>query len=188
MRVIAGDFKGRRLLAPKGGGVRPTPERVKEAVFSMLQPYLAGAVCLDLFAGTGALGIEALSRGASRVYFCDSAAESIAVLRQNLDACRVAPGRAVVLAADWRSAYTNLTEKCNLVFIDAPYGMCVYYSHILETLAAGRALQEGALVVVERDAGKGGYALPEGFEIVRGKRYGSVGVDLIVCAGAGEET
>ncbi|MCL1896886.1 MAG: 16S rRNA (guanine(966)-N(2))-methyltransferase RsmD [Clostridiales bacterium] len=186
MRVIAGDFKGRRLTAPKGLDVRPTPERVKEAIFSMVQPYLAGAVCLDLFAGTGALGIEALSRGARFVYFCDSAPLSIAALKQNLDICRVDPGRAVVLAGDWHKAYTNISGKCNLVFIDAPYDMCVYYSHMLQTLASWHVLEEGALVVLERDAGKGGYALPGGFEIVREKRYGSVGIDLITETGEGE--
>lgn len=186
MRVIAGDFKGRRLVAPKGTGMRPTPDRVKEAIFSMVQPYLQDSVCLDLFAGTGALGIEALSRGAARVYFCDTAIASLTALRQNLDACRARPGSAVVLASSWKSACANLAEKCNLVFIDAPYDMCEYYSHILEALAIGRVLEKTALIVVERDAGKGGYALPSGFERVREKRYGSVGVDLLACTGAGE--
>jgi len=120
------------------------------------------------------------------VFFCDSEPLSLAALRQNLDICRVDSGRAVVLAGDWHKAYTNISEKCNLVFIDAPYDMCVYYSHMLQTLASWRILEEGALIAVERDAGKGGYALPEGFEIVREKRYGSVGIDLISGAGEGK--
>ena len=187
MRVISGDFKGRRLIAPKGTGARPTPDRVKEALFSMVQPYLSNAICLDLFAGTGALGIEALSRGAARVYFCDTSPASLSALRQNLDACRAGPERAVVLAADWQNACQCIGEKCNLVFIDAPYKMCEYYSRILEVLAAEHVLEKNALIALERSAGRGGYTLPDGFERVREKRYGSVGVDLIVCAGAGEE-
>jgi len=183
MRVIAGDFKGRRLVAPKGPGVRPTPDRVKEALFSMVEPCLADAVCLDLFAGTGSLGIEALSRGAARVYFCDPAPASLAALRQNLDICRVDASRAVVLAAEWHKVHTYLSEKCNLVFIDAPYKMCEHYSQMLETLAERGVMADGALVAIERDAGKGGYALPEGFIKVRERRYGSVGIDLVAAAG-----
>ncbi|MDR3365017.1 MAG: 16S rRNA (guanine(966)-N(2))-methyltransferase RsmD [Clostridiales Family XIII bacterium] len=187
MRVIAGEFKGRKLLSPKGRGVRPTTDLVKEAIFSMIAPYLPDAVCLDLFAGTGALGIEALSRGAARVYFCDVSPDSTALLRQNLDACRVDGRGAVVYRSDWRGAVTKLGEKCNLVFIDAPYEMWEYYSQILETLAAVRVLGTDARIVVERDADMGGYALPVNFERVREKRYGGIGVDLLAYADRGEE-
>ena len=180
MRVIAGDFKGRKLVSPKGTDVRPTSDRVKEAIFSMVQPALPGATCLDLFAGTGALGIEALSRGARRVYFCDNADMSLAAVRQNLDACRVEGPRAAVMKADWRASVKNIEEKCNIVFIDAPYHMCEHYSEILKTLAVQGLLTTGALVALERDAGMGGYLMPAGFERIREKRYGGVGVDLLV--------
>jgi len=160
---------------------------VKEAVFSIVQPYIYGAVCLDLFAGSGSLGIEALSRGASRVYFCDNAAASIDALRQNLDACRIDGERAAVIAKDWRAALPAMNEKCNLVFIDAPYNMCEHYPQILEKLAHGRVLVEDARIVIERDASAGGYSLPAGFEFIQEKHYGSVGVDLLAYAGDGEE-
>jgi len=187
MRVIAGDYKGRKLIAPKGSEARPTADRVKEAIFSMVEPELPDSVCLDLFAGSGALGIEALSRGAKRVYFCDASSSSIAAIKKNLDDCRVDSARAVTLARDWRAAAKGLSEKCNLVFIDAPYNMCEHYSQILEKLARENALEENALIVIERDVSAGGYALPEGFEKLREKRYGSVGVDLLVYADTGEE-
>ena len=187
MRVIAGSFKGRKLDVPKGIGIRPTSDRVKEAIFSMVQPELSDAVCLDLFAGSGALGIEALSRGAARVYFCDVATASLAVLRKNLDTCRADGSQAVVLAKDWRNAAVYLKEKCNLVFIDAPYNMCEHYSQILEKLSRGSALEKDAHIVIERDASTGGYLLPEGFERIREKRYGNVGVDLLIYVGIGEE-
>jgi 16S rRNA (guanine966-N2)-methyltransferase len=186
MRVIAGDFKGRKLTAPKGVDLRPTADRVKEAIFSMVQPELPGAVCLDLFAGTGSLGIEALSRGAERAYFCDNEPVSHAALRQNLDACRLDGRRAVVIKSDWRAAYKHVREKCNLVFIDSPYEMCVYYSQILETLAMQGVPGEGAYVVIERDSGADGYEVPKGYRLLRRKRYGSVGVDLLEYAEIGD--
>jgi len=187
MRVIAGEYKGRKLLAPKGTEVRPTADRVKEAIFSIVQAELASAVCLDLFAGSGALGIEALSRGAERVYFCDNASASLGALRQNLDTCGIGGQRAVVIAKDWRAVSANKIEKCNLVFIDAPYYMCEHYPDILEKLAHGRVLEEGARIVIERGVSAGNYSLPEGFEKALEKCYGSVGVDLLVYAGNGEQ-
>jgi len=179
MRVIAGSFKGRKLTAPKGADIRPTADRVKEAIFSMLHQHTEGSVCLDLFAGTGALGIEALSRGAARVYFCDIAPAALESLQRNLDACQADAKSAIILKADWRNAVFKITEKCNLVFIDAPYEMCEYYAQILAALSEKGALQQGAFLVIERDAGAGGYALPAGFERIQEKRYGGIGVDLL---------
>ena len=185
MRVIAGEFKGRKLTAPRGIGMRPTADRVKEAIFSMVQPVLEDAVCLDLFAGSGSLGIEALSRGAACVHFCDIDPVSIAALRKNLDTCRIDGRRACILAKDWRTAVTELDKKCNLVFIDAPYEMCEYYSQILEKLVKHGVLTDEAMIVIERDAGKGGYTLPAGFGMIREKRYGGTGVDLLFYANTG---
>ena len=185
MRVIAGDLKGRKLLAPKGTNTRPTSGRVKEAVFSMIQPLLQDAVCLDLFAGSGALGIEALSRGAARVYFCEIDPVSLNTLTQNLNACGLNE-RASILKADWRVAILNIREKCDLVFIDAPYEKCEYYSGILNKLGNRGCLKEGATVVVERRADAAGYSLPGGFERVREKHYGNIGVDLLIYAGEDE--
>ena len=187
MRVIAGEYKGRKLVSPKGRDVRPTADRVKEAIFSMVQPYLEDAVIVDLFAGSGALGIEALSRGAERVYFCDASPASLAALKQNLEACSLGDRRAVVLARDWRAAIVSVKEKCNLIFIDAPYNMCEHYSQILETLLSKDVLEGEAVIVIERSAPAGSYELPEGIEKANSKRYGNVGVDLLVYAGAGEE-
>ena len=180
MRVIAGEYKGRKLTGPKDNKARPTADRVKEAIFSMAQEVLSGAVCTDLFAGTGALGIEALSRGASFVYFIDKDAASIEILRQNLDICKIGGLSAAAIKTDWRDAGKYIKKKCNLVFIDAPYDMCVYYSQILEMLADQGVLACGARIVIERDSGAGGYELPAGYEIIREKRYGSVGVDLLL--------
>ena len=187
LRVIAGDFKGRRLESPKGTDVRPTADRVKEAIFSMVQLYIQNAVCLDLFAGTGSLGIEALSRGASKVYFCDSAPASLAAVRKNLDICRADSRHAVVITSDWRGACAGMKEKCNLVFIDAPFEMCEHYPQILATLAEKCVLDKNARIIIERNDRKGGYALPQGFTRLSEKRYGSIGVDLLLFNDDGDD-
>ena len=89
MRIIAGELKGRRLHTPDDDRVRPTTDKVKEAVFSMIAPWLCESVVADLFAGTGNLGLEAVSRGASRVYFVDKDRRSIALIRENVSYCKV---------------------------------------------------------------------------------------------------
>ena len=96
MRIIAGELKGRRLTAPKDESVRPTAEKVREAVFSMLQTYIPDAVVVDLFAGTGSLGLEALSRGARRAYFVDRDRTSIALVKANVGTCGVEDRKSVV--------------------------------------------------------------------------------------------
>jgi len=186
IRVGAGEFKRRKLLTLKGTDTRPTADRVKGAIFSMVKQDIPGAICLDLFTGTGALGIEALSRGAERVYFCDRSKASIIVLKKNLAICGIDDRRAVVILKDWRAAVSIIEEKCNLVFIDAPYNMCEYYPQILESLAHEHVLEKDASLVIERDALADLYVLPLGFEKVTRKRYGNVGVDLLRYTGAGE--
>ena len=123
MRVIAGAFGGRRLKAPRGAGTRPTAERVREALFSILGD-VAGLVVLDLFAGSGALGIEALSRGASRAVFVEREAAALAALRANLAALGLGPEHAEVRGGDARAAVRAARrqgEKYDLVLIDPPY-------------------------------------------------------------------
>ena len=124
MRVIAGALGGRRLRAPAGRVTRPTSDRVREAVFAMLDD-VEGARVLDLFAGTGALGIEALSRGADLAVFVERDAGAVRVLKANIEALGIAPGAAEVRRGDaleaLRSAKTA-EETYDLVFIDPPYG------------------------------------------------------------------
>lgn len=118
MRVIAGKYKGRRLLSPKGDLVRPTTDRIKETVFNVLQFRVSGARCLDLFAGSGALGIECLSRGASEVIFADKAPSSVDLVKENLKGIE---GNHQVIAGDFLSVLRSVSGKFDLVFIDPPY-------------------------------------------------------------------
>ncbi|HEX5853934.1 MAG TPA: 16S rRNA (guanine(966)-N(2))-methyltransferase RsmD [Solirubrobacteraceae bacterium] len=152
MRVIAGTFGGRRLKAPAGRVTRPTSDRVKEALFAMLGP-LEGASVLDLFAGTGALGIEALSRGAERVVFVERDARVMAVLKGNLAAldlgCPPAEARRMDALAALRSA-RGREETYDLLFIDPPYARARGTGGELSALLPA-LLSPGARVVVESD-------------------------------------
>ena len=150
MRVIAGRYGGRRLQAPRGDGTRPTSDRVREALFSVLGARVDGARVLDLFAGSGALGIEALSRGAAEATFVDSAPAAIRVLRANLDALGA---DAEVRRADARrflGAASAAARYYDLVFLDPPYRQAGRLGgELAATLPA--VLAPGAAVVVESD-------------------------------------
>ena len=145
MRVIAGRLGGRRLTAPRGLDTRPTSDRVREALFSALGD-VSGARALDLYAGTGALGIEALSRGAAHATFVESARPALAALRANLGALGLASSTRVVALPVARAA-AALPGPFDLVFADPPYAALAEVPVALTALAA--AIAPGARVVVE---------------------------------------
>jgi 16S rRNA (guanine966-N2)-methyltransferase len=123
MRVISGEWKGLTLVAPKGQVARPTTDRVKESMFNLLGWNWTGGVAVDLFAGSGALGIEALSRGAESAIFADVHPASLAALRENLTRCK-AGHRAKVYRADWEAAWNKICAAgldVGWVFVDPPY-------------------------------------------------------------------
>jgi pantetheine-phosphate adenylyltransferase len=142
VRVVAGQWKGRRLAAPAGRAVRPTSERVREAVFDMLASLgaLEDAVVADLFAGTGAMGLEALSRGASHVTFVDSSPEALAAIRTNLGRLGVGPERATVVRAD-AAAFVAGAGRFDLAVADPPYGY-ERFGELLSRLDAALAVVE----------------------------------------------
>ena len=152
MRVIAGSFRSRVLQAPAGLATRPTSDRLRETLFNVLAPRIAGARFLDLYAGSGAVGIEALSRGAAEVVFVERAAPALKMLRANLDRLGLAPGFGSCREA-WPDfcATAEAAGKFDLVFLDPPYdaaaGICDG-AGCLGGTAAG-LLAEGALVIAE---------------------------------------
>ena len=176
MRVIAGSLGGRRLKAPPGRITRPTSERVREAIFSMLGE-IAGARVLDLFAGSGALGIEALSRGAARVVFVERDGAAASVLAENLAALGIgAPAaelRRIDAAQALRSARAG-KETYDLVFIDPPYGQAQEWAQELGALLPA-LLGPGARVVLESDR-RGPLELEMGVE--RQRRYGDTSITI----------
>jgi 16S rRNA (guanine(966)-N(2))-methyltransferase RsmD len=187
MRVIAGEYRGYRLRAPREGSldVRPTADRVKEAMFSALSPYLEGATVLDLFAGTGSLGIEALSRGSTKAYFCDSSKSSIALVTENIRALGI-EGKCCVLAGDYARGLSRIHESIDIIFIDAPYFMCEYGA-VLRRIAESGVTASGCVIVLERDKRAESYELPPGMNLTKTRRYGNTEVDFIEVRGEAAE-
>lgn len=150
MRVISGKLKGRKLFALKGIDLRPTSDRVKEAIFDILQNSIEGQKVLDLFAGTGALGIEALSRGAKRAFFVEESLQSLTVLYKNLEACRLQE-QAEVLSREAQAGIKILSkrgETFDLIFLDPPYGKGLARK-TLQALSGESILVPDALIVAE---------------------------------------
>lgn len=171
MRIVAGAAKGRRLTAPSSEGVRPTADRVKEALFASLQPLLAGARVLDLYAGTGALGLEALSRGAATVTFVERDRAALDALRRNIATVGL-PGTHVVAADVARAVLDELPgAPYDLVVADPPYQLP--RAAVVAMLAAlPPVLADDAVVVLERSVREGDVTWPEGLRAGDPRRYG----------------
>jgi 16S rRNA (guanine966-N2)-methyltransferase len=153
MRVIAGKFRSRRLVAPAGLATRPTSDRLRETLFNVLAPRLAGAVLLDVFAGSGGVGIEALSRGARQVYLLESDRHALRAIRQNLESLGIG-GEAEVLpgeALDSLRALSAQGVRAGLVYLDPPYRKLGAYERSLEYLASSTLLEPEAWVIAEHD-------------------------------------
>lgn len=175
-RVIAGAAGGRRLAVPQGGGTRPTSDRAREALFSTwlsLYGPLAGARVLDLYAGSGAVGLEALSRGAAHVLLVEADPRAARTVRANADSIGL-PGAEVRAEPAARTAAGAAPElPYDVVFLDPPYETADGdLREILLTLAAGGWLTADALVTVERATRGGVFRWPDGFEGLRSRRYG----------------
>ncbi|MBM4125011.1 MAG: 16S rRNA (guanine(966)-N(2))-methyltransferase RsmD [Nitrospira sp.] len=151
MRVIAGSQKGRRLRGPQGPGLRPTSDRVKEALFSILAPRIDHARFLDLYAGTGAIGIEALSRGAQAATFVEPHRASLRVLQANLQLCGLASKADVraCTAAAFLKRQTQAERPYDLVFADPPYDEIEDGLDLLSALGASAMIAPDCLVVLE---------------------------------------
>lgn len=150
MRIISGECRGRKLVPIEGRDIRPTADRVREALFNIIGPAIRGMRVLDLFAGTGALGLEALSRGAADAVFIDQAQESCRVIRENIRRCRM-EARSQVICQDLLSArFSNLSGPFDLVFIDPPYRKG-YAEQVLDQKDFTMLLTEDSIVIVEQD-------------------------------------
>ena len=179
MRIIAGEAKGRKLYAPGGEDTRPTADRIRESVFGILGPRVLEARVLDLFGGTGALALEALSRGAARATIVDSSVKAVACIRRNAEAVLGADmARAEIFRADYRQAIERLAQPFDLVFLDPPYRMETAYGDALTRLRQRGLLAEGALAILERAEARA-IALPEGFSVRDARRYGETCVEFI---------
>lgn len=179
MRVVAGSAKGRPLKSVPGIGTRPTTDKVKEAIFSMIGPYFDGGTVLDLFAGTGGLGIEALSRGMERAVFIDMESKSIDTIKANLKSTGFETSAEIYRNEAGRAIKALEKRKYNfdLVFLDPPYRIKNGNALMLEMASRG-LLREGALLVLEYESS---YTYPEeisGFFHLRTAKYGETTVSI----------
>lgn len=182
MRVISGSAKGRPLKAVPGMGTRPTTDKVKEAIFSMIGPYFSGGTVLDLFAGTGGLGIEALSRGMDRAVFIDADKKSVEVVRANLQAARLEE-QAEIYRNDANRALKVLAKRgaaFDLVFLDPPYKM-TGIDGLVQSLQDLQLVGKGTLIVVEHDANTVPAVQVGGANRTRHVEYGDTAVSVYRC-------
>lgn len=191
MRIITGKARGVRLQTLSGEATRPTSERAKEAVFSMLQFELQGARVLDLFAGSGQMGLEAVSRGASHAVLCDASREAVAVIRENIK--RTGLGDLCELVCMEHTAYlrtARVTEPFDLVFLDPPYALGLIPAS-LQMLVERGLLSADAKLICESanpsDVFSGNDTLASCFEVLKQNRYGAASVTVLRYVGVTRE-
>lgn len=174
MKIVAGDYKYRKLEIPDG--IRPTTEKVREAVFSMISFYIPGAKVLDLFAGSGGLGLEALSRGAERCWFNEVERRNFRVLQGNVANCR-AEDRAVLYNHDFRKCLSLIHQEMDVIFLDPPY-QSGFYDEAFELLNENDLIKENTVVVAEHLYNNKLSDTYGKLYKTREKKYGTIGVDL----------
>ena len=177
MKITSGEYKYRNIEVPKG--IRPTTEKVREAVFSMIREWIPGACVLDLFAGSGAMGLEALSRGAEKCWFSELNRQNFRVLLGNIDNCR-AGEKSVAMNCDFKAAIARINDRLDIVILDPPYEQLDYYPQAIGLLEEKGLLDEGSIVVAEHLYDN---KLSDSYgrlTRIKEKKYGSIGVDVYI--------
>lgn len=171
MRVIAGTARSLKLKTPEGLDTRPTSDRIKETLFNMLMPYIPGAVFVDLFSGSGGIGIEAISRGADKAYFVENNQKALDCINDNISHTRF-DAKAVVLKQDVFSALRgSIKEEADIIFMDPPYNQ-QYEKKALEILKDASYVTEDTLIVIESAINSDfDYVTEYGFTITKEKLY-----------------
>ena len=180
LRIISGDLKGKKLFTPKGFRIRPTADRIRESIFNIISARVAGSVVLDLFAETGALGIEALSRGASRALFIDNDKESLSIIKKNTTICGLEERIKIAKLNIGINSFDFLNDfpGANLIFMDPPYNKNLIRPSMAK-LSASSILEKDALLVIEHDLNE---SIPEdmpGYEKEDQRRYGKTLVSFM---------
>jgi len=176
MRIIAGEYKGRKLDSPIGDAVRPTADKVKEAIFNLLMNDTWDCVFVDLFAGTGSLGLEALSRGAKRCYFCDNSRESLKLIKNNISKCG-ALDKSIILAGDFQKALSQIREQVQVILLDPPY-KAGFYETCLEEIDRLDLLDKNGIIIAEHGVRDEIPAEVGQLVRVRQRKYGKVMVSI----------
>ncbi|OOZ42337.1 16S rRNA (guanine(966)-N(2))-methyltransferase RsmD [Solemya pervernicosa gill symbiont] len=175
IRIIGGSWRGRKFPIPDVEGLRPTPDRVRETLFNWLMPVLGGARCLDLYAGSGALGLEAASRGADRVVMVDRDHGVVRQLRHNIDTLK--SDRVSVVQADALAYLERVEQPFDIVFLDPPFRQELV-AECCQRLESGGWLTANAHIYLELERELGEPQLPKGWSLLRSKVAGQVGYHL----------
>lgn len=183
MRVVSGSAKGLKLLSLDSLVTRPTLDRVKEALFSILAPYIPGSSVLDLFSGSGALGIEALSRGAKEAVFVDNLPAALDIVKKNASRARVGQSSRFCLS-DALNFLKSSPSSYDIIFLDPPYASGLY-TPALRLIYENSLLNAGGTVVLEWDFTLSAPEIPPEFTIIKERRYGRVALTFV---GAGDTT
>lgn len=176
MRVITGSAKGISLKTPEGLQTRPTTDRVKEALFSIIQFEIEGRRVLDLFAGTGQLGIEALSRGADRAILVDAGRDAVALIKENLRRTKLLD-KAQVIQCDYLEYLSRCRERFDVIFLDPPYAE-VFLENALRKISEIDILSSSGIIICERPAEKTKPQPVSGFSEGKDYRYGKTFLTL----------
>ena len=175
MRVISGSARGLKLVSPEGLGTRPTTDRVKESLFNIIQPYIPADNVLDLFGGSGALGIEALSRGSKSCVFVDIDKKAIDIINQNIEKARLKE-KSVVVKADVFNYLSACSEEFDIIFLDPPYNKG-FLDKVFDNIYKNKLLKKDGIIVVESEAG-GEMPDNSNFVCVKFAKYGKTVVSV----------
>jgi 16S rRNA (guanine966-N2)-methyltransferase len=179
VRIIAGEHRGRSILPPTGDTTRPITDRAKQSIFDVLSPRIPAAIVFDCFSGTGSMGLECLSRGASKAYFFDADRSALQRLKQNIATLKVAD-RSRIIAGDIFKLVRSVKDKADLIFLDPPYRYLVEKPAPLQRLAADLARDfatESTTLIFRHDT-KDTLALPS-WSVADVRTYGSMTIELM---------
>ena len=175
MRIISGVARGTKLFTLEGETTRPTLDRVKESLFNIIQNEILNSKFLDLFAGSGAIGIEAISRGAEKVVFVDSSKESINIIKQNL---QVLKEQATIIFSDYSTALSRLKNaEFDIIFLDPPYEFKEIKS-VFKLILENNVLTSSGIIIYESLFDKNVNKEVQGFNIIKSKKYGITAIDI----------
>ena len=177
MKITSGEYKYRNIEVPKS--IRPTTEKVREAVFSMIRDWIPGACVCDLFAGSGAMGLEALSRGADKCWFAEINRQNYRILLSNIENCK-AGEKASVLNCDFKTALARIKDKLDIVIMDPPYDEMDYYPQAMDLLQDLDLLDEGSVVIAEHLYDNKLSDAYGRLTKIKEKKYGSIGEDVYI--------
>lgn len=181
MRVIAGKYKGRQLKAVSGNTTRPTSDKLKEAIFNMIGPYFTGGYCLDLFAGSGALGIEALSRGIDKAIFIDQSIHAVRTIRQNIATLKIENECEVYRNDAFRALHILKKRKClfDLLFLDPPYEK-INYEKLLKSVMEANIMNKDGIIYIEHKPGEKIIFSDVGYSLINEKKYSATTAITII--------